>query len=410
MSNRQWHIRGALAALGMALAGMTGAAGDAAAQEVRVAAITDLTGAYSHVGQKIAATQRLAAEEINAQGGLFADARPLKLVEGDGGCAPEPAVTSAKEILADPEIVSVIGATCSGATLAMAREVAIPAGRVVLSHSATSPAITGLEDQDLVFRTPPSDAYLSVALSGMVHDRYITRVAVTYADDDYNAGVGKAFVEVYQQNGGKVLALEEHTAGETDYRELVDRLDVEGAEALVIFAYYDASGAEIMEAAIRKGKYDTFIGADGMVNEGLIAQVGAENMGFSLFMIAAADDTSEPYRRFAAALESAGLDPTVPFTPHGYDAVYLTALAIEQIGAADPSRMAEALRKVANAPGVPVMPGEWAKAKALIAEGRDIDYLGASGEILFDEHGDTLGLFSVNTAKTDGTWKVEVLR
>ncbi|MGF1502172.1 MAG: ABC transporter substrate-binding protein [Paracoccaceae bacterium] len=398
--------------LAWALAGGLGALAttNALAQDIKVAAITDLTGAYSHVGRLIAATERMAASEITAAGGLFADNRPLVLVEGDGACAPEPAVAAAKEILADPEIVSVIGATCSGATLAMAREVTIPAGRAVVSHSATSPAISALEDSDLVFRTPPSDAFLSVALAGMVLDRYLTRVAVTYATDDYNAGVGQAFVEAYERNGGQVLALEEHTAGETDYGALVERLDVNGANALVIFAYYDASGADIMTAALENGNFETFVGADGMVNTALIQQVGAGRMDQSLFMIAAADDRSEAYLRFAQFAEAAGLDPTVPFTPHGYDAVYVTALAIEAIGRTDPAAMPDALRRVANPPGVKILPGEWAKAKALLAEGRDIDYQGASGAVDFDPNGDVSGLFSVNTARLDGSWKVEILR
>jgi len=383
---------------------------DARPQEVRIGAMADMTGAYSHVGTKIQEAQRLAARQINAQGGMFAAERELVLVEGDGGCAAEPAAAAAREILSDPGVVSIIGPTCSGATLAAAREAAIPAGRAVVSHSATAPAITELDDDDLVFRMPPSDAYLSVALSGMVHNRYIRRVAVTHAADDYNAGVGQAFLDEYEANGGEVVAFAEHAAGETDYDALIDSLAVPEAEALVIFAYYDASGADIVNAARADGRLDIFIGADGMVNDGLIEQVGASNLDQALFLIAAADDSAPAYRRWEAAAREAGLDPAVPFTPHGYDAAFVTALAIEWMGEADPAGMPEALRAVGNAPGVPILPGEWAKAKALLAEGREIDYAGASGEVAFDANGDTTGLFSVNTVNADGTWNVQVLR
>lgn len=382
----------------------------APAQEVRVGAMADLTGAYSEVGRQIQAAQMLAMERINAEGGMFADGRPLVFVEGDGGCAPETAGPEAARLLGDREIMAIIGPTCSGATIAAAEEAAIPVGRVVVSHSATSPAITTLEDDDLVFRMPPSDSYLAVVLSAMVHNRYIRRVAVTYAVDAYNAGVGRAFIEEYRKNGGEVLAIEEHEAGVTDYDALIRALNVPGAEALMIFAYYDASGAEIVNAALEHGGLDIFIGADGMVNDGLIAQVGARNLDQALFMIAAADDESEAFRRYRDAAVAAGLDPSVPFTPHGYDAAFVTALAIEAIGEGDPSQMPAALRRVGNAPGEKILPGEWAKAKALLAEGRDIDYVGASGPVEFDENGDTIGLFSVNTVNPDGSWTVQVLR
>jgi branched-chain amino acid transport system substrate-binding protein len=71
----------------------------------------------------------------------------------------------------------------------------------------------------------------------------------------------------------------------------------------------------------------------------------------------------------------------------------LTLLAVEQAGSADRSKMAEALRAVASAPGEKVGPGEWAKAKALIAEGKDIDYDGAGGTYDFDENGDVAGVY-----------------
>jgi len=381
----------------------------AVAQEVRVGAMADLTGAYSEVGRQIQAAQMLAAQHINEQGGMFAGGQPLVFVEGDGGCAAEPAAVSAQDLLADSSIVSIIGPTCSGATLAVA-DAAVPAGRVVLSHSATAPRISDLEDNDLVFRMPPSDSYLAVVLSSMVHNRYIRRVAVTYAIDAYNSGVGQAFIEEYQRNGGEIVAVAEHEAGATDYSALVRQLDHPDAEALILFAYYDASGADIVNAAQRESDLDIFIGADGMVNDGLIRQVGAANLDQALFLIAAADDESPAFLRFRELAEAAGLDPSVPFTPHGYDAAFITALAIEAMGRPDPAGMPAALRRVGNAPGVPILPGEWEKAKALLAEGQDIDYLGASGEVSFDENGDTVGLFSVNTVRPSGEWNVQVLR
>ena len=63
-----------------------------------------------------------------------------------------------------------------------------------------------------------------------------------------------------------------------------------------------------------------------------------------------------------------------------------------------------ALRDVANAPGMVIRPGEWAKAKEAIAAGEDINYEGASGAIEFDENGDVAGIYSLNVVGDDGTW------
>ena len=90
---------------------------------------------------------------------------------------------------------------------------------------------------------------------------------------------------------------------------------------------------------------------------------------------------------------------------HGYDASFLMALAIEKAGAADRGKIGAALRAVANAPGEVIRPGEWKKAKALIAAGKDINYEGASGNVDFDANGDVGGIYSVNTVSATASGK-----
>ena len=87
----------------------------------------------------------------------------------------------------------------------------------------------------------------------------------------------------------------------------------------------------------------------------------------------------------------------------------MMALAIEKAGSADPKLIAAALREVANGPGEIILPGEWEKAKKLIAEGKDINYVGGSGPQDFDENGDVAGNFSKSTV-VDGKWKAELIK
>ena len=84
-----------------------------------------------------------------------------------------------------------------------------------------------------------------------------------------------------------------------------------------------------------------------------------------------------------------------------YDATMLALLAVEKAGSADRAKIAAALREVASAPGEKVGPGDWAKAKALIKEGKDIDYDGAGGAYDFDGNGDVTGY--IGKFVVDGT-------
>ena len=81
-----------------------------------------------------------------------------------------------------------------------------------------------------------------------------------------------------------------------------------------------------------------------------------------------------------------------------YDATVLVALAAAKAGSTtDSAAIRDSLRFVANAPGEVVGPGrdEIAKALALIADGKDINYNGAGGDIEFDENGDVFGTIEI---------------
>ena len=86
------------------------------------------------------------------------------------------------------------------------------------------------------------------------------------------------------------------------------------------------------------------------------------------------------------------LNPAGAFVGQSYDATFLLALAIEKNGKAERAGVAQALRAVATPPGEVVLPGEWAKAKALIKAGKEINYEGATGSLDFDVAGDVSGV------------------
>ena len=95
--------------------------------------------------------------------------------------------------------------------------------------------------------------------------------------------------------------------------------------------------------------------------------------------------------------------------PNSYDATFMMALAIEKAGSAARSKIAGSLRSIANAPGEVILPGEFAKAKKILAAGGDIHYSGAAGPQDFDDNGDVAGFFSKSVV-TDGAWVAEMIK
>jgi len=322
------------------------------------------------------------------------------------------AVDAATKLVNVDQVPAIVGAVCSGGTIGAAQAVTIPAGVVSVSPSATSPAVTELDDNDLVFRVAPSDAYQGVELAHLVRSLGYERIAVTVANDDYNVGLAQVFSAAFTEIGGVITGEQMHEPNKPSYRSELAALSAGGAEALAVFAYYDGSGLTILRQSLENGYFTKFIGADGMVNQTVIDQIGAENLaGNAVFTTAAADTETGAFAAFADAYAAASEnDPRGPYVANAYDAAFLLALAIEHAGSTDRGAIAESLRAVATAPGETILPGEWEKAVRLLAEGQEIDYRGAAGPHDFDAQGDVTGLYSKNVVTPEGTFETEVLK
>src|SRR5690606_6335811 len=116
------------------------------------------------------------------------------------------------------QVTAYVGAFCTGATVGAATAAGIPGGVVMISPSATAPVLTTLEDNDLMFRTTPSDAFQGVKLADLLTSKGITDVALTYVNNDYGKGLADVFVEQFTANGGTVSVNVAHEDGKADYR------------------------------------------------------------------------------------------------------------------------------------------------------------------------------------------------
>ena len=368
-----------------------------------------MTGPIPDLNAPIAQAVDLAATHINDQGGMFEAGEAFNIIRADSACDPVAAVDAVTKLINVNGVAAIVGPVCSGAAIAQAESVSIPAGVVTLSVSASSPAITTMEDgTDLVFRAAASDSYQGVALAELAMANGFTDIAVSYANDDYNAAIAAVFVEAYEGMGGTVTANEAHEPNKASYRSEVATMGGT-SENLALFSYYGSGGITLMRNALETSAFTNFIGADGMLSDELIEQIGAENLMTSTFTTSASDNSTPSFGAWAALAEEAGVPAADPFVANGYDATFMMALAIEHAGSDDREAIAASLRAIASGPGVMILPGQWAEAKVLLAAGFNINYEGAAGNQDFDENGDVAGNFSKSTI-VDGAWAAELIQ
>jgi branched-chain amino acid transport system substrate-binding protein len=362
----------------------------AVADDVKVGILFDVTGPIANFIPPMLDSVTLATDEVNNNGGLLGG--KMVTVVGDTTGNPQGAVDAATKLVNVENVAAIVGALMSGTTIAAANSVIIPAGVMQISPTATSPDLTTLDDKDWVFRVVPSDAFQGVALAKLVMEQGIKSVALTYANNDYATPLAKGFAEAYKAAGGTIAAEVKHEEKQPSYTTELATLAKDKPEALVLIAYAGDSGLSIVKEALENGLFTRFIGTDGLRDNMLIEKIGEENLKTSFFT-SPSSPKSESADKFDQ-LYTTAFQTTKDkiFIGQVYDSVILAALAIEKAGSTDRAKVRDALREVANAPGEPVGPGDWAKAVELIKAGKDIDYTGATGAMEFDQAGDVAGV------------------
>ncbi len=366
-------------------ASVLGLAVPALAEDVKLGILGDLTGPIESLAPPIVAGAQLAFDHVNAQGGLLGG--KIISITGDSACDPSVAGPAADKLVNTDQITALVGAFCTGATIGAATAAGIPGNVVQISPSASAPALTTLADNDLVFRTTPSDAFQGVKLADLLTAKGVKDVALTYVNNDYGKGLADVFAAQFAANGGTVSANIAHEDGKADYRAELGQLAATGSQNLVVLAYISGSGLTILQQANEGGEFTTYFGGDGMIGDAL---AGANVPNFVATRAGAyAGASADAYIKLAT---EAGQDPAATYAPQAYDAGFLLALAIAKNGNAGREGLSAALRDVAGPPGEKVLPGEWTKAAGLIAAGTDIDYDGAGGPLDLDAAGDVNGI------------------
>jgi len=358
-----------------------------------------MTGALAEYGEASLNAIRLAEQQINEQGGVLGG--ELEVLIGDTQTSPQAGVAAAKQLVSANQVAGIIGALSSGVTIPVAQSVSSISGVPQISSASTAPAITTLEDGDFLFRTTPHDALQGRVLGDLVHEEGYATVAVIYINNDYGVGQAEAFSARFEELGGSVSASIAYEEKQASYRGELTQAAEDSPEALVLIAY-PGDGIPIVRQALEEGFFEKFIMTDGMKSEELLAAIPAEFLNSTIGTAPEAVTDRPSTAAFQEAYQAVNGEPAAkPYMDTAYDATFIMALAIQKAGSTDGAAVRDALREVANPPGEAILPGEWEKAVGLLAEGQDIDYVGAAGSQDFDAAGDVPGTIGI-WAITDG--------
>ena len=366
---------------------------------VKIGLVVPLTGPVASFGRVVERSTRLAVKEVNDAGGI--NGQRVQLLIRDDQFDPDIAQARAQELI-DLGVEAIIGPVASFLTLPTAQNVTIPAGVALVSPSATTAAITGLADNDTVYRTVVSDAFQAILLAQVMTERGVNSISIIQVDDVYGNGLGDTLVASFT---GTVLSRITYPVGkESGFSTQINQLFSNGIPDAVVIIGFSLDGANITRDILSYNPQPMpdFFASDAIVSASFIANAAPDIIEGLIGTESAPPSQLDNFITYRQNLAQAlGVDdPGEDVEGYStYDAAMLAMLAMAQAGENSRQAIIANLRSVSRADGagaVTINVGEFARALAAIAQGQDIDYEGANGSVDFDANGDIQnGFYSV---------------
>ncbi|MCC2595625.1 branched-chain amino acid ABC transporter substrate-binding protein [Pusillimonas sp. MFBS29] len=325
-----------------------------AADTIKIAIAGPFTGALTQYGDMVKEGVDTAVEQINAAGGVLG--KQIETVTIDDGCEPKQGPVVANRVVND-EINYVVGHVCSGATIA-ATDIYNNEGVVMVTPSATSPAVTDDKNYDMIFRTIGRDDQQGPAAAQFIIEKIKpSAVAVLHDKQSYGQGIANSVKSELEKAGVKVVLFEGINAGDSDYSAVITKLKSSDADFVYYGGYHPEMGLLLRQGA-EQGLKVKFMGPEGVGNPDINAIAGEAVEG--LLVTLPADFTQDPAN---AAIVKAFTDkkrnPGGAFQLTAYSATVAIAEGIKGVGADDPIKVAEWLH--ANKVSTPIGEVSWNK-------------------------------------------------
>jgi branched-chain amino acid transport system substrate-binding protein len=300
---------------------------------IKIADLQTITGDTASLGQDQVRAVDIA---IADKGGKLLD-HPIQHQVEDELCKAEGGTTAAQKVAADPQIVAVIGTSCSGAAVP-AMEILSGKGIVMISGSNTSPSLTSdlkgkkaTANQKGYFRVAHNDIIQGQAAATYAYQKLQAKKAVTIHDGDpYTEGLANAFGTSFKELGGQIALATAISKGDTDMRPVLTEVAAAKPDVVFFPIFQPEADFIVKQAKDFPALADTkrLMGADGILSDTFIVIKETEGMYFS----GPATPTGPAYEEFVGKYEQKyGEKPIQSFHAHAYDSANLLFAAIEKV-------------------------------------------------------------------------------
>lgn len=309
------------------------------------------TGNHASYGVETLKGMKMAAEDINAAGGVLG--KKIEIIEDDHRSNQTEAANVTQKMINQHKVVAIVGDPTTGITK-IAGNICQNSKVVLLSAGAVGPGVE--EIGDFVFRNTLLDMYAAPAVTKyLVEQLGWKKVAlVTSVNNDYSVGLTKIFKDALQKYGAEVVVEQSIKDGDQNFAAQVTNIKQKKVDGIIFTGYYTEGGL-FMKEVRKQGLNYVMVGGDGLLSPKLWELGGSAVEGSMVYtgfypdLTKANDKTKAFVKKYQEKNNNALPDM---FSAQGYDAVMLIADAIKKANSADPSVFKNELAKMNNWQGV----------------------------------------------------------
>ena len=348
---------------------------------IRLGTLTPLTGAGGSYGPSMRKAIEWVASEVNGAGGVLA--RKIELVSEDDQTNPEAAVRAARKLIDADKVAAIMGTWASSVTTAVAP--LCWESKTFLTTVSGSDTITQLPHLGYLVRTQPNTQLQIGKLGEFILSLKSKRVFVLAAQTPFAVPSQKRLSEILPKGGSELVGGVIYDKDKTTFRSEIDQA-LRAKPDMIYLNGYTPDTTVVLKELFKAGYTGAKIAQGYAVNQKLLDSVPAEVTDGTYTATPSPAVDSAGYKRLAKFLGAADLDP---YSCQCHDHASLVILAIAKAkGEATGTAIKDSVRKISQGSGVKV--DNAVEGLKLLAQGKEINYEGASGPCDFTETGDII--------------------
>ncbi len=323
------------------------------AKDIKIGAVLAVTGPASFLGGPEARTLEMLVEDLNAKGGINGD--KIQMIIKDTTGSPEKAVSFAKQLIEEDNVVAIIGPSTSGETMSL-KKIAEDAKTPLISCAAAEVIVNPVASY--VFKVPQNDSFAAQKIFQEMKNLGIARIAVLSSNTGFGQAGKEQLTKIAPDFGIQIVESEVYDKQITDLSAVIAKIKAnKEVQAVVNWSIEPAQA--IVAKNMRQAGWDVplfqshgfanikYVEAGGVASEGIIFPAGR-------LLIANLLPDSHPQKavlvKYVSDYETKYKENASTFGGHGYDALMLLDAAIKA-GGADREKIRTALEKIKDFPG-----------------------------------------------------------